>query len=342
MIKKNSLLPQIQIIPSKSGLFPLSDKDLPKFLAKAKSHDEISIVFFGSPDFSGLVLKKLIDFCNSSGNPTNLSQYDVRSHTVLPKQFTIQAVVTRPDKPVGRKQTLTPTPVAQTAQKHNIPVLKPVKLDDDFLTTNYQLLNSDLFVISAYGKIIPQAVLDIPRYGSLNVHPSLLPKYRGPSPIQEAILNGDKETGVTIMVVDEEMDHGPIVSTKHLNLSQQDTFETLSNKLFQEGAELLVKTIPDFIEGKIKPIPQDDSKATPTKLLKKEDGYFDIENPPNPQTLERMIRAYYSWPGVWTKWKGKIVKFYPNKIVQMEGKKPMTLENFLNGYPDFPNPFSNN
>lgn len=270
------------------------------------------IIFFGTPIFAVPVLKALL---------TN---------------FQVQAVVTAPDKPVGRKQILTPSPVAEYATKKNIPVLKPEKLDENFIKNHISLLDSNLFIITAYGKIIPQAILDIPKFGALNIHPSLLPKYRGPSPIQSAILNGDKVSGITIMLADKKMDHGPVVATKKIGLSDQDTFESLSKKLFEEGANLLIKIIPDFIAGKIKPIPQNDTKATYTKIITKSDGYFNLENPPSTKTLERMIRAYYPWPIAWTRWKGKVIKLYPDGLIQMEGKKPTKLENLLRGYPNFP------
>lgn len=201
-------------------------------------------------------------------------------------------------------------------------------------TTNYQLLTTDLYVVASYGKIIPKAILNLAKFGALNVHPSLLPKYRGPSPVPATILAGDKKTGVTIIKMDEKMDHGPIVATREISLSGQEDFIFLINKLFQLGAKLLVEIIPDFITGQIKLKPQNHSQATFSKTLKREDGYFDLNNPP--EQLDRMIRAYFPWPGVWTKWHGKIVKFYPEGKIQIEGKKNLSFKDFLNGYPDFP------
>jgi methionyl-tRNA formyltransferase len=205
-------------------------------------------------------------------------------------------------------------------------------------------LEPDLMVVAAYGKILPKEVLDIPRFGALNIHPSLLPKYRGASPIQQAILNGDKITGVTIIKMDQKMDHGPIVAQEEFEVFTEDTFESLANRLFQEAAEMLVKVIPDFVEGKITPKEQNHQQATFSKLLKKEDGYFELDNPP--ENLDKMVRAYHPWPSAWTRWSpstkvtgdknGKIVKLLPNGFVQLEGKKAVPLKDFLNGYPDFP------
>lgn len=271
----------------------------------------MKIVFFGTPYFVIPVLQKLEE------------NYDV------------VAVVTSPP-------TKNPSPIAvayesyiHNSEKHEQNILTPEKLDQDFEELLREL-SPDLIVVAAYGKIIPRSVLDIPKYGNLNVHPSLLPKYRGASPIQGAILNGEEKTGVTIMLMDEKMDHGPLLTTKEFSLSNQDTFETLSTKLFQEGASLLIDTIIQVTNKKLTPKPQNHEMATLTKLIKKEDGYFDINNPPSPEQLNRMIRAYYPWPTAWTKWNGKIVKFLPNSLIQMEGKKPQTIKDFLNGYPSFP------
>lgn len=275
------------------------------------NNSNLKIIFFGTPDFVVPVLQALVE------------------------QFQVVVVVTAPDKKVGRKQILTPSPIAEFTQQHKILTFKPEKLDQNFVTYNLEPKTYDLFIVAAYGKLLPSKLLEISQYGSLNIHPSLLPKYRGPSPIQSAILNGDQVSGVSILVVDEKMDHGPVISTKEISISDTDTFETLSKKMFETGADLLIKIIPDFISGKTKPKEQDHSKATLTKIITKEDGYFDINNPPPPEQLDRMIRAYYPWPGVWTRWNNKIVKFLPGGLVQMEGKKATKLEDFLRGYPNF-------
>src|SRR3990167_1635525 len=207
------------------------------------------------------------------------------------------------------------------------------------------LKEADLAVVAAYGRILTKEELNLPKYGSLNVHPSLLPKYRGPSPIQTAILNNNKTSGITIIKMDEKADHGPIIYQESLDLSDSDNCDMLSKKMFLRASEILPQVIENVISGKIKLVEQNHSKATFTQHLTKEDGYFTINNPPSAEILDRMIRAYYLWPGVWTKWrvkslesrvKEKIVKFLPGKQIQMEGKKPISFNDFLNGYPDFP------
>lgn len=328
-------LQQPQIIPSNQNLLYgiLNKKNISKFLSKAKSHEEIKIVYFGTPKFSAYILEKLIEFCDSG---TNFGLHLKGVTGSLPKLYSIQAVVTSPDKPVGRKQVVSSSPVSVVAQKYNIPILKPDRLDEEFIKSSESYLECDLFVVVSYGQILPKAILDIPQLGAINVHASLLPKYRGASPIQQAILNGDKETGVTIILMDEQLDHGPILYTKKISLSEQDTFETLSTKTMHVGAELLIENLPKFVERRIRPVRQTHAMASFCQRLTRDSGYFDINIPPSPEKLDRMIRAYYPWPGVWTKWKGKIVKFLPGDMLQMEGKKAISLKDFLNGYPDFP------
>lgn len=219
--------------------------------------------------------------------------------------------------------------------------VQPIKKN---LAKHYTLVDSlqeaDLAVVAAYGKILTKKELNTPKYGCINIHPSLLPKYRGPSPIQTAILNRDKISGITIIKMDEKIDHGPIIYQEQLELSDKDNFDTLSKKMFLRAAELLPKVITNFIEGTIKLQPQNHTLATYCTQLKKEDGYFDISNPPASEQLDRMIRAYYPWPGVWTRWNNKIVKLHPKGVIgtliQMAGKKVLPIKDFLNGYPDFP------
>lgn len=232
-------------------------------------------------------------------------------------------------------------------------------------------LKPDLAIIAAYGKILPKEILDIPSKGFINVHPSLLPKYRGASPIQAAILNGDKETGVTIMKIDEEMDHGPVVVSSILPIANSDTYETLSKKLAKLGGGLLVKTIPGYVSRKIKPVEQDHSKATYTKIIKKEDGKIDWGK--SADEIERMTRAYYPWPSAWTQWrqetsdKRQVLKILETDVsgsnnrkigeifltdkkepaikcgegvliikkLQLEGGKVLTTKEFLNGHKNF-------
>lgn len=215
--------------------------------------------------------------------------------------------------------------------------VQPIK---DSLAKHFILVNTlseaNLAVVAAYGKILTKEELETPKYGCINIHPSILPKYRGPSPIQSAILNENKVSGITIIKMDEEVDHGPVIYQEQMELSSNDNFDTLSKKMFQQAAKVLPKIIEDFTSGKMKPVPQDHTKATYCERLTRESGYFPIDNTPNPEKLDRMIRAYYPWPGVWTRWNEKIVKFLPKNMLQMEGKKAVSKKDFTNGYPDFP------
>jgi len=290
---------------------------------KEQKTTEPKIIFLGTPEFGAIILRGLI----KNGYKPFL-------------------VITAPDKPVGRKQVLTPPPVKKIAEKYNITVTQPEKIKE--AVTEIENLNPDLIICAAYGQIIPKEILEIPKYGCLNVHPSLLPKHRGASPIQTAILNGDKETGVTIILMNEKMDHGPILSSRELEFSIFNfQFSKLHNKLAELGVKLLLETIPKWINDEIKPKAQDESKATYTKILKKEDGKIDWSK--SAEEIERQIRAFYPWPGTFTfiKHKGKIlrVKILEASIskeekliikkLQPEGKKVMTFEEFKKGYYDF-------
>jgi methionyl-tRNA formyltransferase len=276
----------------------------------------MKIIFFGTPAFVIPVLQTLVD------------------------NFEVIAVVTAPDKKVGRKQLLTPSPVKQYAQSHNIPVLElpQLKIENE---------KPDLFVVAAYGKIIPQSILDIPKFGALNIHPSALPQYRGASPLQYALLNGDQQTAVSIMKMDDQMDHGPLLLQKPLPILPTDTFETLAQKAFQQAAELLPPIIKQYTNGKLLPQEQDHSKATYTKIIKKDDAYIDKAQFDNLSEMEsgkwkleiaRKIHAYYPWPTAWTKVKRNnrelILKLLPQGKLQLEGKQPLSKKDFLNGYPD--------
>jgi len=249
------------------------------------------IVFIGTPEFALPSLQKLIE----------ANFIDLR------------LVITQPDKPVGRKKVLTPPPVKLLAQKYNIPVLQPKKISN--VKSQISNISPDLVVLVSYGQIIPREILDVPKYGCLNIHPSLLPKYRGASPIQTAILNGDKETGITIMLMDEKIDHGKIISNIKCQMSNVDTCESLSKKLARLGAELLIKTLPDYLSGKIKPKKQDHSKATFTKIFKKEDGHINWQK--SAQEIERQIRAFYPWPGSWTIWNNKKIKIIEAEVISI-------------------------
>jgi len=184
------------------------------------------------------------------------------------------------------------------AEKYNIPILQPEKLQ--VTSCELQELKPDLIIIAAYGQILPKEILDIPKQGCLNIHPSLLPKYRGPSPLQFTILNGAKETGVTIIKMDEKIDQGPILAKRELKIpNPKISYEKLLKELAELGANLLIETIPKWLKGEIKAIPQDESKASYTKLLKKEDGKIDWTK--SAEEIERQVRAFNPWPGTFAK-----------------------------------------
>lgn len=259
--------------------------------------NDAKIIFFGTPDFAVPALEALV----GAG-------------------FSVAAVVTNPDEPAGRKQILTPPPVKIAAEKHGIPVLQPEKLEPQFFQKDAP--EADLFAVAAYGKIIPKSILEIPKRGAINIHPSLLPRWRGASPIQYTILSGDEKAGVTVMLIDELMDHGPILAQQELaNYKPQYTnYKTLHDESAKLGARLLAETLPKFLSGEIKPVPQEDAKATFSKILKKDDGRADWKKPAG--EIARMVRALTPWPGVWTVWPrdGKIFR------VRIEEAEALPLE----------------
>lgn len=215
----------------------------------------------------------------------------------------ILAVYTQPDRPAGRSGAPAPSPVKQAALEHDLQVRQPRSLRRPEEQAALRALAPDLLVVAAYGLILPQAVLDIPRLGGLNVHPSLLPRHRGASPVAGALLAGDAETGVTIMLMDAGMDTGPILAQRRVPVLPDDTAATLTSKLAVIGADLLGETIPLWAEGRLQPQPQDDSLATVTRLLRKEDAALDWTRPA--EDLARQVRAYQPWPGTATTWNGK-------------------------------------
>lgn len=234
-------------------------------------------------------------------------------------------------------------PVISFAKDHNIPFLSIKQWNNETIAT-IKSIRAPIAVLAFFGLILPKEVLDLFPKGILNVHPSLLPRYRGPTPVQTAIINGDRETGVTLIRLDEEVDHGSILAQEKEPILSTDTTETLHTRLFVKGAQLLALMIRIIkANGPIEERHQDHTKATFTNHLTRQDGYFDISNPPSPKKLDRMIRAFYPWPNVWTllrlrasegQAKEKMVKFIPGKKLQVEGGKPMSLKDFLNGYPE--------
>ena len=274
------------------------------------------IIFLGTPEFAVPALEALIK----------------------DDRFNIIVVITEPDRPAGRGKEIKLSVIKLLGEKHKIPVFQPTLIENCKL--KIENLQPDLAVVVAYGQIIPQEILDIPKHGFINIHPSLLPKYRGSSPIQAAILNDDKETGVSIIQLDEKMDHGDVVAS--VRLKTEDIrlgYQELSEKLSNIGAKLLIKTLPDYLSGKVKAKPQDHTKATFTKLIKKTDGEINWNQPV--EFIERQIRAYNPWPSTYTFWGGRRIKICQAHIeydklvidqVQPEGKRQMTWQEFKKGY----------
>lgn len=299
----------------------------------------MKIAFFGTPAIALPILNALVD------------------------QHEIVAIVTSPDAPTGRKQIPTPSPVADWATQHHIPVLKPkqVKHNPELLD-QLQSLNADIFIVVAYGKILPVELIRIPRLLTLNVHFSLLPKYRGASPIQTALLNGENVTGTSIFVLEQGLDTGPLLAQQSLTIGQQDDYITLAGKLAELSAELLLQLLPDYDSGKLSPQPQDHSQATVTKIFRKADGAIDWSK--SAGQIHNQFRAFRLWPGIWTTWQGQMLKILDcepgpshsssqsppgtvlqNRIVcggdttlvihelQPAGGKPQAFSSFLNGHP---------
>ncbi len=283
--------------------------------------------FFGTPDFAATVLEKLI----TAGFPPAL-------------------VVCNPDRPVGRKKIITPPPVKQRIMnyesgiKDKIHILQPDKLDHAFLNSLFKIHDSfDFAIVAAYGKIIPQNILSIPRLGVIGVHPSLLPKYRGASPIQSAILCGEEETGVTLFLMDEKIDHGPVLATRVMSQGSGVTYTELQKQLAELAGNLLIEILPAFLLGKTAPQRQNEAEATYTKKFSTDDGRIEPndlekaasgENPKLATDIERKIRALNPEPGVWTIQNRKRTKLLGAKLadnklilkkVHIEGKKPKSV-----------------
>ncbi len=248
------------------------------------------VVFMGTPEFAIPTLERLI------------------------AQHQVAGVVTQPDREAGRGRQVSHSPVKRLALAHGLPVLQPKSLRrEPEAVERLRSLMPDVIVVAAYGLILPQAVLDIPTHGCLNVHASLLPKYRGASPIAGAILGGETETGITIMLMDAGMDTGPILAQVRAPIYPDDTTGTLEPRLARLGADLLAETLPRWLGGAITPRPQDNSQATYTRLLSKEDGQIDWTEPAD--LIARKVRAYNPWPGTYTIWAGNLLKILEAEAV---------------------------
>ena len=294
-------------------------------------------VFMGTPDFAVPTLNALIE-----------------NHEVL-------AVVSQPDKPKGRGKKMQPTPVKLAAEAHGIPVYQPAKIKDPEFVEFLSTIKADVFVVVAYGQILPQSILDMPKYGCINIHASLLPRYRGAAPIEWSVINGEKETGVTTMFMAEGLDTGDIIEEAVTEIGAKETAEELRSRLAELGAELILSTMKAVISGDFKRTPQDDSKSNYAVRLSKEMGKADWSLPA--VKIERLIRGLRPWPVVYSSLSGRGLKIYaadvvedmsgePGEIievgkknfvvacgkgalrirmVQPEGKKMMDAASFLNG-----------
>ena len=303
----------------------------------------VRLAFFGTPDFAVPTLRRLV----SDGWP-------------------IALVVTAPDAEIGRNKKITKSPVRKVAEEFSIPVQTPEKLSsDESFFCQFSEINPDLCIVVAYGKIIPSKILSIPRLGFLNIHPSLLPKYRGASPIQSAIKDGCATTGISIMQIDAEMDHGPILSQESWTIPGGFDAKTTESELAQLGADLLARTLEPYISGKIIPQPQNHDEATFTKKFLRSDGRIDWTH--KAYEIVNLVRALGVNPGTWTMWNEKMLGIFqvraaknPNDKkpglvfdssdgvavacgngaivideLQIEGKSKMSASEFIRGHPDF-------
>ena len=222
---------------------------------------------------------------------------------LLDAGYSVIAVCTRPDKPAGRNKHIKWSPVKHLAVEQGLPVIQPGDLKAPQTRKEIGDFNPEIIVTAAFGRILPPEILKLPALGCLNVHPSLLPRHRGPSPVASAILQGDTLTGVTIMLVDRGIDSGPILAQREKNISREDTTGSLTTELAELGAALLVETLPAWIQGKIQPMSQEENQATYSQLVTKKDGLLDFGLPA--EDLWRQVRAYHPWPGAYTWWRGK-------------------------------------
>ena len=271
------------------------------------SESSLRIVFMGTPVFAVKPIAALLD----------------RGHEIV-------GVYTRPDRRAGRGRGLSAPPVKTFAEKRGIPVFQYEILTPDAVS---QLANlaPDAVAVAAYGVFLPKAALDLPRLGCLNIHPSLLPKHRGASPVATSILEGDQTTGATVMLIDEGMDTGPILAQRRTRIMPSERADALTDRLFDMGAALLTETLDDWSAGRLVPVPQDDSAATITRRLTREDGRIDWTE--SAAALVRKARAFHPWPGTFTAWCGKNLKIWQARAADSEGAsaKPGTVFRMKSG-----------
>jgi methionyl-tRNA formyltransferase len=248
------------------------------------------VLFMGSPDYAVPILE------------------------MLHENYPVVAVVTQPDKPVGRGKKIQSPPVKVLAEKLGLTVLQPKRIKGKSFMEELEQLAPDVIIVAAYGKILPKSILDFPKYGCVNVHASMLPKWRGASPIQYAIWKGDAESGVTIMLMDEGVDTGGILAQRSVKIVPAETTESLAQKLSHTGTELLQQTLPDYLAGKLEAVAQREEEATFTRMLDKADGELDFSQPA--ETLERQVRALNPWPICYFKWNGNHLRVIKAEVSQ--------------------------
>lgn len=251
------------------------------------------IIFMGTPDFSVPALEALVG----------------AGHEVI-------AVVTQPDKPKGRGKEVQMTPVKEKALEYQIPVYQPVKARDPEFVKILADMEPEAIVVAAFGQLLPKSILDIPRYGCLNIHASLLPKYRGAAPIQYAVINGEKESGITTMMMAETLDTGDMLDQEAVILDEKETGGSLHDKLSEIGGRLILKTLKKLEEGTAVRTPQDESKTCYVGMIKKSMG--DIDWSMDAASIERLIRGLNPWPSAYTGWNGKVMKLWEAKVVEKE------------------------
>jgi methionyl-tRNA formyltransferase len=252
------------------------------------------IIFMGTPDFACPTLQTLIDHGEN-----------------------ILAVVTQPDRPKGRGQKMMPPPVKELALRHDIPVFQPPKVRDPAFVETIRGLAPDLIVVVAFGQILPKVLLDIPPQGCINVHSSLLPRYRGAAPLNWCIINGESETGVTTMLMDPGLDTGPVLLKRSTSIDENEDIVSLHDRMAVMGAQLLAETLDEYLSGRIKPEAQDDSKTCYAPLLKKEDGLIDWQR--SAREIHDQVRGMAVWPGAYTYLDGQTLKLYRTQVGEGSG-----------------------
>jgi methionyl-tRNA formyltransferase len=237
---------------------------------------------------------------------------------VLASAYDVVGVVTQPDRASGRGRELKAPPVKMLAQELGIPLIQPEKLREPEAMEQLRAWSPDLIVVAAFGQILRKDILDLPSYRCINLHASLLPRWRGAAPINAAILHGDEETGVTLMKMDIGLDTGPMLAQRAIRLTREDTAGSVTETLSHLGADLLIETLPDYLSGKIRPVPQPEEGATYAPMLKKEEGRLDFTRPA--EELERRVRAFNPWPGAIMDFDGTLLKVHRAHAVAEAGK----------------------